>query len=1001
MRKILILLSSLITLSFTLILVAVLYAANLNPNDHKDWISDKFLETTGRAIDLEGNIELTLYPWLGLELNQVTVSNAPGFGIEPLLYTEQAVVRIKLMPMLQQQYEIDTVLLSGSNINLAVNDSGQSNWSDLSSATTNADAENTSEGGFALSNVVLGGVNIQNASVNFDDRSTDRHIEISNLTITTGELLYGEPVQLNIALNATSSRPDLATDMTFAGTVIYDLDGQQYELSPLSLNGTVSGPNIPDGSTALSLTTALSLNLANDTLSLRNLEFDALGTHLSANINGQNIQTETPAYDADVALNGEDLALLFRIAEINDLADQIENINSRGFDFSASVSTDLQAGDITLSGLEANLLGANISGNIVATNIQSDTPGLTGQLTANGPDLPTLLGVAGQIQGGSTSSLSQYGRQLNNISNKRFSIDADFDADFRNGNISAPALNAVLLGFTLNGNLNAQNMNESTGTINGELTLNGDNVGEVLAAMGQDGLADVTQSINLSMGLGGNRRNLNITPMELNLVLAGSQIPNSPVNLAVKANSTLSLDDDTLEVNNFSILGLGLDTSGDLQATNISDQIEFTGNLNIMPFNLRRLLSQLNQPIPVTSDSSTLQRVSIGSSFQGSASDIRLSNLSAVLDDSSLAGSLSVTDFESPAIEFTIELDQIDADRYLPPRADTSASTDNQSADLPVDNLRSLNTRGELSIGQLNISGLSITDMQAGLNAAGGQIELSPLQANLYQGRYSGALNLDVIGNTPLLNVESSFQEVALEPLMNDFMDASYVSGSGNINFSLNGRGTDISAIKSSLNGSGNVDLHEGILQGVDVGNVLTQVETMIRSSRLQEIDRGEETPFNNFTASIAINNGSVSSNDLLIEAPGFQVSGRGTLIDLNSESINYQLLTSVDESTATSDTEEFDIGGYNLPIICTGTINSPRCVPDVEDIIASAIQRAVGRGLNSLLERALGVEDAPATENTSTTNETSDTEEAEQEQAEPQSLEGQLINRALDRLFR
>jgi hypothetical protein len=63
-----------------------------------------------------------------------------------------------------------------------------------------------------------------------------------------------------------------------------------------------------------------------------------------------------------------------------------------------------------------------------------------------------------------------------------------------------------------------------------------------------------------------------------------------------------------------------------------------------------------------------------------------------------------------------------------------------------------------------------------------------------------------------------------------DFMDSSYLTGTGNIKLALTGHGSDSATIKQTLSGSGELGVSDGVLSGVDVDAVLRTLETMIRS---------------------------------------------------------------------------------------------------------------------------------------------------------------------------
>ena len=71
-----------------------------------------------------------------------------------------------------------------------------------------------------------------------------------------------------------------------------------------------------------------------------------------------------------------------------------------------------------------------------ARNIHSETPAYQGELNAGGPDLPTLLQVLGQLQGGQDTALAGYGRRLAGIPAKSFKLNTVFDADLESGDIS-------------------------------------------------------------------------------------------------------------------------------------------------------------------------------------------------------------------------------------------------------------------------------------------------------------------------------------------------------------------------------------------------------------------------------------------------------------------------------------------------------------------------------------------------------------------------------------
>lgn len=1086
MSKLLKALISLVTLIFTIVLVAFLYAINLDPNSHKATISRKFEEITGLTLVLNGDIQLELYPWLGLTLENVLIQSPDGFSGTPLLQTEHAKFRTKLLPLLDREYEIDTIELTGTRLYLETNITGQGNW-ELPVETGKSDQGNA-QASPVFNKLVLGGVDIRDAGITFDDRFNDVIYELDNITVNTGELVYGEPVSLSMGLSASSSRPLLSSRLQLSGTLLYDLANERYDLDPLTLSGTLSGNNVPGGTTEVTLSSSASLDFANDLLTLRNVSFSALDTRINANINGRNFSGTNPFYQINLAAAGADLAVVFRILENEALVDQITNLDNRGFTVSGLFESSPAEGTLAINNLDANLLDSSIKGDISATNLLAGSPVIRGSINAAGPDLPTLLEVAGQLQGGRNSalatygrdlqqspnqafllettfdanletgnisvpaliaqalgtnldgnvsasgintdtpvfqghlnasgpdlplilqiagqvtegresSLNQLGRQLRQVDNKGFDINAPFDIDMKSGNIDVSGIDASFLGFTLNGSLQARNFQAPDGTMGGRITLSGKNLESLLKALDRSDLAEVVQSVTLETAVDGTRENLSMSPFTLDLTLDGPDIPNGPVTLALNTSMSLNLEDETVATSDLSLAGLGLDLGGNLNATNILDNPGINGQIRIAPFNLRRFMQQINQPLPVTSDGTVFRSLALSSNFSASADNMQLDNLTLALDDSTITGNLTLADLDNnlvpPASTFDLSVTSLNLDRYLEPEEESSVNSSVGNTPLPVDTLRNLNLKGQVRIEHLTYSNLNLDNLSLAINASDGELALAPINANLYQGSYTGDIRLSTGGSIPVASLDTRLENIYLAPLLRDFMDASYVSGTGDIRLNLAGRGEDTATIKRNLNGTGSMALHDGILEGVDVGSVLAQVETMIREQRPANIVRGERTPFDTFSASVEVQNGIVTTNDLLIESSGFDVSGRGILANLTNNTINFNLVANVDESPAT-DERAYDIGGYALPIACTGALAEPSCLPDIQAIIAGAIQSAIQRGLTDLLQRAIGDEVSESTGSDTSTEPT-----PQQEEQQPLDPREELLNRALESLFK
>ena len=82
--------------------------ALVNPNDYKGRIAAAVKESTGRELILKGDIKLSVFPWVALELGPASLGNPPGFGAEPFLAFNHAAVRISLWRLLSKRMDDPT-----------------------------------------------------------------------------------------------------------------------------------------------------------------------------------------------------------------------------------------------------------------------------------------------------------------------------------------------------------------------------------------------------------------------------------------------------------------------------------------------------------------------------------------------------------------------------------------------------------------------------------------------------------------------------------------------------------------------------------------------------------------------------------------------------------------------------------------------------------------------------------------------------------------------------
>ncbi|MET0024744.1 MAG: AsmA family protein [Sedimenticola sp.] len=274
----------------------------IDPNDYKDEIVSKVQEQTGRTLRIDGDLKLSVFPWLGIEIGGMELSNAEGFGDKAFAAVKHAAVRVKLMPLLSNQLEVDTIGLDGLALNLAKAKDGRTNWDDLAKGgDKERHEEEHHDGGEGLAGLAIGGVDISNAQVSWDDRSTGQHFEIEQFNLKSGSIVPGRPVGLEMSMALQSREPQVKATVNLEGTVSVDEDKGQLDVSGLKVVVDAEGEMLSGGALHAELAAAISMALNGQTLSVRDLDLNAGGLSLSGNLNGSNLNA-TPAFSGSLAL---------------------------------------------------------------------------------------------------------------------------------------------------------------------------------------------------------------------------------------------------------------------------------------------------------------------------------------------------------------------------------------------------------------------------------------------------------------------------------------------------------------------------------------------------------------------------------------------------------------------------------------------------------------------------------------------------------------------------
>ena len=263
-----------------LIIVSISFLLLFDPNDFRDNIATEVKRTTGRELLIEGDLKVSLFPWLAIELGRTSLGNAAGFGDEPFASFTNARLSIRLMPLLlSREVSIGTAELETLHLNLTVARNGRSNWQDLIDANEAAPSDADTDGMSA--SLDIDSIVIRNASISYHDAPSGETYRLTSVNMTSGRVSPGEPVPLVASFDFELEPDDIFGALEIETEITFDTDTGTVGFDELSVDGLIEGvAEVP--TTLQFLTSSLMVNIEDETITLDAVRMSVLGVGITA-----------------------------------------------------------------------------------------------------------------------------------------------------------------------------------------------------------------------------------------------------------------------------------------------------------------------------------------------------------------------------------------------------------------------------------------------------------------------------------------------------------------------------------------------------------------------------------------------------------------------------------------------------------------------------------------------------------------------------------------------
>jgi AsmA protein len=227
-----------------LVLVAALayLAFSFEPRDYQPRIVQFVKDRTGRTLDIQGELELSFWPDIGVRLGRASLSERASK--EPFADIDDVRFSVKLLPLLSHELVANDLRVQGARIRIIRYEHGRLNVEDLFSSE-----------GDALQ-FDIGRVKVERSTLSYSDLRSGKRYELSGIEFETGRLTNGIETPITLTYSAKDAEQSFDVSGALKGRLAFDVRQQTYAFSAeaFSINGRIAD------ATALELTGNGSVN---------------------------------------------------------------------------------------------------------------------------------------------------------------------------------------------------------------------------------------------------------------------------------------------------------------------------------------------------------------------------------------------------------------------------------------------------------------------------------------------------------------------------------------------------------------------------------------------------------------------------------------------------------------------------------------------------------------------------------------------------------------------
>jgi len=246
-----------------LFLVLVVGAVLLVPQfvdvqKYKPKIEELVTQQTGRSFSMGDDIQLSVFPWVGVSLTDLNLGSPKGFESREMVAIKGFEVRLKVMPLLSRRIEVDTFVVDTPRFFLEKNKDGKANWENIGPPKESGKEESKkqeksagpADGKLPIESLVVGNFSILNGLVSYVDNTTGLKKQMSDFNLTLKDISLDKPIGVNLSaiidgktlslegkagpVGKEPGKEDIALDLTLKALEILNVQVKGMIIQPMA-----------------------------------------------------------------------------------------------------------------------------------------------------------------------------------------------------------------------------------------------------------------------------------------------------------------------------------------------------------------------------------------------------------------------------------------------------------------------------------------------------------------------------------------------------------------------------------------------------------------------------------------------------------------------------------------------------------------------------------------------------------------------------------------------